>query len=229
MHRARVTEGGLELLEEVRDVAKAPTVTVWIAQPGGRSDEAVEKLTELGVARIGGLVTDLLKGSLTQTRMERWRRCAEAAAKQSKQVQVPEIMRIAKFAEVLSPEAIVLNQDGASGGLADRVVGRRAATLRSARSQVSRRPSCGWAGNAAGRRRHVRPVVLRTETAAIVAAALTLPGDAFAGVDVVRGRVPRLQGQRWPTPRPSVSGWPPTAMPRPAPPVPLRPSSPPAV
>ena len=38
-------------------VAKAPTVTVWIAQPGGRSDEAVEKLTELGVARIGGLVT----------------------------------------------------------------------------------------------------------------------------------------------------------------------------
>ena len=149
VHLARITEGGLELLEEVRDVAKAPTVTVWIAQPGGRSDEAVEKLTELGVARIGGLVTDLLKGSFTQTRVERWKRVAEAAAKQSKQVQVPEIMGIAKFAEVLSPEAIVLNQDGASGGLADRVVGRRAATLLVGPSPASRTPSSSWRASAA--------------------------------------------------------------------------------
>ena len=181
VHRARVTEGGLELLEEVRDVAKAPTVTVWIAQPGGRSDEAVEKLTELGVARIGGLVTDLLKGSFTQTRVERWKRVAEAAAKQSKQVQVPEIMGIAKFAEVLSPEAIVLNQDGASGGLADRVVGRRAATLLIGPEPGFSDAELRLAGERGVAVATFGPVVLRTETAAIVAAALTLREMGFLG------------------------------------------------
>ncbi len=48
---ARVSSRGLTLMEEVEPVAKAPAVTVWIAQPGARSDAAVEKLTELGVAR----------------------------------------------------------------------------------------------------------------------------------------------------------------------------------
>ena len=66
-------------------MTQAPTLTVWIAQPGARSDDAVEKLTELGVARIGALRSDLLKGSFTSARLARWERVAEAAAKQSKQ------------------------------------------------------------------------------------------------------------------------------------------------
>ena len=181
VHRARVVAGGLELLEEVRDVAKAPTVTVWIAQPGARSDEAVEKLTELGVARIGGLVTDLLKGSFTQTRVERWKRVAEAAAKQSKQVRVPEIMGIAKYADVLSPEAIVLNQEGASGGLADRVVGRRSATLLIGPEPGFSDAELRLAGERGVAVATFGPVVLRTETAAIVAAALTLREMGFLG------------------------------------------------
>ena len=156
VHRARVTEGGLELLEEVRDVAKAPTVTVWIAQPGGRSDEAVEKLTELGVARIGGLVTDLLKGSFTQTRVERWKRVAEAAAKQSKQVQVPEIMGIAEVRR-----GVVARGHRAQPG---RRVGRpRRPDRRAPRSDAADRPRARLLGRraAAGgrarrRRRHVR-------------------------------------------------------------------------
>ncbi len=52
---ARVTGEGLRLTEEVAAVAEAPAVTVWIAQPGSRSDAAVEKLTELGVSAIGAL------------------------------------------------------------------------------------------------------------------------------------------------------------------------------
>src|SRR3954467_9499265 len=99
VYRARVRSDGCELIEEVESLPNAPSVTVWIAQPGARSDEAVEKLTELGVARIGGLVTDLLKGGFTGARVERWTRVADAAAKQSKQVQVPEIMGTAKFAD----------------------------------------------------------------------------------------------------------------------------------
>ena len=49
--------------------------------------------------------------------MERWRRVAEAAAKQSKQARLPEVLGVAGYADVLSPEAVVLSHEGASGGL----------------------------------------------------------------------------------------------------------------
>ena len=174
-------------------MTEAPTVTVWIAQPGARSDEAVEKLTELGVARIGGLVTGLLKGSFTTARMERWRRVAEAAAKQSKQARVPEVMGMSAYADVFSPDAIVLSHEGASGGLADRIVGRRQATLLIGPEPGFSDAELPLAGERGVAVATFGPVVLRTETAAIVAAALTLREMGFLG-DVVRGRVPRLQG-----------------------------------
>ena len=179
-YRARVTAGGLELLEEI-DVVTAPPVTVWLAQPGGRSDDAVEKLTELGVARIGAMRCELLKGEFTDARIERWRRVAAAAAKQSKQAQVPEVLPVADYADVLSPEAVVLSHTGASGGLADRIVGRRGATL-----LIGPEPGFSEAELDLARSRGVAvatfgPVVLRTETAAIVAAALALREMGFLG------------------------------------------------
>jgi 16S rRNA (uracil1498-N3)-methyltransferase len=178
---ARVAAAGVELVEEVDAVAKAPSVTVWIAQPGARSDEAVEKLTELGVARIGALRSDLLKTGFTASRIERWRRVAEAAAKQSKQAKVPDILGIVPYADVLSPEAVVLSHEGASGGLADRIVGRRSATL-----LIGPEPGFSDAELELARSRGVAvatfgPVVLRTETAAIVAAALALREMGFLG------------------------------------------------
>ena len=180
VHLARVVAGGLELVEEIDSVA-APIVTVWIAQPGARSDSAVEKLTELGVARIGALRTELLKGRFTPSRLERWRRVAEAAAKQSKQARIPEVLEPAEYADVLSPEAVVLSHEGASGGLADRIVGRRQTTLligpepgfSDVELELAR--SSGVAVATFG------PVVLRTETAAIVAAALALREMGFLG------------------------------------------------
>jgi len=180
VHEARVVPGGLELVKEIVAVA-APTVTVWIAQPGGRSDSAVEKLTELGVARIGALRTDLLKGRFTPARIERWRRVAEAAAKQSKQARVPEVLEPAGYADVLSPEAVVLSAEGASGGLADRIVGRRQTTL-----LIGPEPGFSEAELELARASGVAvatfgPVVLRTETAAIVAAALALREMGFLG------------------------------------------------
>ena len=180
VHEARVVPGGLELVKEIAAVA-APTVTVWIAQPGGRSDSAVEKLTELGVARIGALRTDLLKGRFTPARIERWRRVAEAAAKQSKQARVPDVLEPAAYADVLSPEAVVLSAEGASGGLADRIVGRRQTTL-----LIGPEPGFSEAELELARASGVAvatfgPVVLRTETAAIVAAALALREMGFLG------------------------------------------------
>ncbi len=179
-YRARVTAGGLELLEEIA-VVTAPPVTVWLAQPGGRSDDAVEKLTELGVARIGAMRCELLKGEFTASRIERWRRVAAAAAKQSKQAEVPEVLPVADYADVLSPEAVVLSHTGASGGLADRIVGRRGATL-----LIGPEPGFSEAELELARSRGVAvatfgPVVLRTETAAIVAAALALREMGFLG------------------------------------------------
>ena len=180
VHEARVVSGGLELVKEIAAVA-APTVTVWIAQPGGRSDSAVEKLTELGVARIGALRTDLLKGRFTPARIERWRRVAEAAAKQSKQARVPDVLEPAGYADVLSPEAVVLSAEGASGGLADRIVGRRQTTL-----LIGPEPGFSEAELELARASGVAvatfgPVVLRTETAAIVAASLALREMGFLG------------------------------------------------
>jgi 16S rRNA (uracil1498-N3)-methyltransferase len=178
---ARVTAGGLELGEEVTQVSAAPTLTVWIAQPGARSDEAVEKLTELGVARIGALRSDLLKGSFTSARLARWERIAEAAAKQSRQRRPPELLGVSPYADVLSPEAVVLSNEGASGGLTDRIVGRRSATL-----LIGPEPGFSPPELELARERGVAvatfgPVVLRTETAAIVAAALALGEMGFLG------------------------------------------------
>lgn len=179
-YRARVVAGGLELEEEI-DVVTTPPITVWLAQPGGRSDDAVEKLTELGVARIGALRSRLLKGEFTDARTERWRRVAAAAAKQSKQAGVPEILAPADYADVLSPEAVVLSHTGASGGLADRIVGRRQATL-----LIGPEPGFSEEELDLARSRGVAvatfgPVVLRTETAAVVAAALALREMGFLG------------------------------------------------
>lgn len=179
-YRARVTAGGLELVEEI-DIVIAPPVTVWLAQPGGRSDDAVEKLTELGVARIGAMRCRLLKGEFTDARIERWRRVAAAAAKQSKQARVPDVLPAADYADVLSPEAVVLSHTGASGGLADRIVGRRGATL-----LIGPEPGFSEDELELARSRGVAvatfgPVVLRTETAAIVAAALALREMGFLG------------------------------------------------
>lgn len=179
-YRARVAPGGLELMEEI-DVVSAPPVTVWLAQPGGRSDGAVEKLTELGVARIGALRTRALKGEFTPARIERWRRVAAAAAKQSKQARVPEVLDVTDYPDVLSPDAVVLSHTGASGGLADRIVGRRQATL-----LIGPEPGFSDEELALARARGVAvatfgPVVLRTETAAVVAAALALREMGFLG------------------------------------------------
>jgi 16S rRNA (uracil1498-N3)-methyltransferase len=179
---ARVTTtGGLELIEEIDAMTQVPAITVWIAQPGGRSDDAVEKLTELGVSRIGAMRSELLKGMFTDKRLDRWRRVAEAAAKQSKQTRVPDVIGVSDFEDVLSPEAVVLSHTGASGGLADRIVGRRSATL-----LIGPEPGFSEQELELARGRGVAvatfgPVVLRTETAAVVAAALALREMGFLG------------------------------------------------
>ena len=81
--------------EEVR-------VTLYQAVPKGRHmDLVVEKATELGVMRIVPMTTErgAVKLSEGDGKTRRWRRVAEAAARQSLQLRVPEVAEVVPFAE----------------------------------------------------------------------------------------------------------------------------------
>jgi 16S rRNA (uracil1498-N3)-methyltransferase len=169
VHRARVAEDGLELLEPLAGRPTAPPVAVWLAQAGARADTAVEKLTELGVARIGALVCERSKDA--RPRLERWRRVAEAAAKQSGRDELPAIEGPGAFGEVVGPEAIVLAAGGrplgelVGGGGATLLVGPEAG-FSDAELALARAAGAGVAGLGTPR--------LRSETAAVVGAAFAL-------------------------------------------------------
>jgi 16S rRNA (uracil1498-N3)-methyltransferase len=77
-------------------------VVLYQAVPKGRHmDLVVEKAVELGVSRIVPLSTErsvvrLLEGD---EKARRWRRVAEAAARQSLRLRIPEVAELASFAE----------------------------------------------------------------------------------------------------------------------------------
>jgi 16S rRNA (uracil1498-N3)-methyltransferase len=163
----RVRLGALVALRSDR-----PAPAVWIGSGGGRADLAVEKLTELGVREIGALVCEGTRGAF---RLDRWARVASAAGRQSKRVDVPVLAGPSPFAEVVGrPGAIVLDHEaedavpfeappdallliGPESGLSE---GERA-LARAAGAPLAR------LGDG---------VVLRSETAAIVAAAVAAFG-----------------------------------------------------
>jgi 16S rRNA (uracil1498-N3)-methyltransferase len=67
-------------------------LTLYEAVPkGGRMDLLVEKATEIGATRIVPLVTERGIARPRGGKVERWRRVAEAAARQSLRVGVPEV------------------------------------------------------------------------------------------------------------------------------------------
>lgn len=68
---------------------------------GGRMDLVVEKATEVGATRIVPLVTERGIVSPRGGKVERWRRVAEAAARQSLRLRVPEVAEPVSFAEAV--------------------------------------------------------------------------------------------------------------------------------
>jgi 16S rRNA (uracil1498-N3)-methyltransferase len=165
--------GGLVRLRSLVAVrSPRPAPAVWIGSGGGRADIAVEKLTELGVREIGALLCERTSG---QFRLDRWARVASAAGRQSKRMDVPALAGPTPFADVVGlPGAIVLDHEaedavpfsappdavlliGPESGLSDaeRALARHHGT-------PLQRLGDG--------------VVLRSETAAIVAAAIAAFG-----------------------------------------------------
>lgn len=162
--------GTLILGEELAAQPGLAPIRVLLAQSGPRADDAVEKLVELGVAEIGPL---LAAGRRREARTDRWERIAAGAAAQAKLARIPTIIAPVGYAEALAGGAIVCSHEEHDTPLeaALAAVGRPVTLLIG--------PEAGFsAAELAEARVASCPIValgttvLRTETAAIVAAAL---------------------------------------------------------
>jgi 16S rRNA (uracil1498-N3)-methyltransferase len=166
-------------IEELAALACA--LTVGLPPPRGeRADWAVEKLTEVGVARIVWITTERTLERHGR-RSERWQRVATAAATQSRRATLPELDGPVPFESLLEYEtdarwigdargaplttatsplpASALLAVGPEGGFTD--------------DELTRAEQAGY------RRVCLGPLVLRVETAAVVGAGIIL-NDAGA-------------------------------------------------
>ncbi len=166
------------LVESISSPEREPPLrlTVGLAVlKGDRFEVALQKLTELGVARIVPLLTERSVVSFDDARgwlkrADRYARISREAAEQSERVRLPDIAEPTAFAEFLNQQpAIVLLERAASVPIGDILPGSTAA--------IAIGPEGGWseqeqrqiAESAAGTATLGR-LILRAETAAIVAA-----------------------------------------------------------
>lgn len=92
----KICEDAVEfsLYEEVAATESLPLIFVMSIIRFERMEWAIEKLTELGIARIVPIIAQRSEKHLTQAaakRVERWRRIAHESAQQSRRSSVPEI------------------------------------------------------------------------------------------------------------------------------------------
>jgi 16S rRNA (uracil1498-N3)-methyltransferase len=88
------------ILEALEAPEEGGEISLYQAVPkGGRMDLVVEKATEVGMTRIVPLVTQRGIVEPGGGKVERWRRVAEAAARQSLRMGVPEVLGPLPFAE----------------------------------------------------------------------------------------------------------------------------------
>jgi len=81
-------------------------LTIACAIPkGSRLDEVIDHLTQLGVARIIPMLTERVVVKLdsagAESRLKRWRKIAQSAARQSQQTRIPVIEPVADFEDVV--------------------------------------------------------------------------------------------------------------------------------
>jgi 16S rRNA (uracil1498-N3)-methyltransferase len=152
-------------------------VTLYQAVPKGRHmDLVVEKATELGAQRIVPLSTERGVVSLSEGngKVQRWRRVAEAAARQSLRLCVPEVGEVVPFSEAVREAGgtgVLLHNRPGLPPLEDVVMGGHAVGLFVG-------PEGGWsegelaiAEESGLRCALLGPYRLRSETAGMVAVA----------------------------------------------------------
>lgn len=164
------------VLEELEVGFEELAVTLYQAVPkGGRMDLVVEKATEAGATRVVPLLTEHGEVNPREGKLDRWRRVAEAAARQSLRLRVPEVPEPVTFGAALreSGEAgVLLHNDPDAGDVEDAV--RPGACLFVG-------PEGGWSEEELEEAREagvsvagLGPYRLRSETAGVVAVARAL-------------------------------------------------------
>ena len=175
---AGLREGGeAVVLEELAAPDATDTeVSLYQAVPkGGRMDLVVEKATEVGATSIVPLLTDRGVVNPREGKVDRWRRVAEAAARQSLRLGVPEVSDPVPFSEAVArvgEKGVLLHNDPGIPSV-EAVVGTSAGLFVG--------PEGGWsegelrlAGDAGMPLGSMGPYRLRSETAGIVAVARAL-------------------------------------------------------
>ncbi len=164
--------GEVVLNEEIARQHSLVPIRVLLAQSGPRADDAVEKLVELGVAEISPL---LASGRRREARTDRWQRIAEGAAAQAKLAMIPTIGAPVAYRDALVPGAIVCSHEHDDSSLSDALAGLASPIT------LLIGPEAGFSDEEFGTAQQAGvPIVrfgqtvLRTETAAVVFAALVI-------------------------------------------------------
>jgi 16S rRNA (uracil1498-N3)-methyltransferase len=167
-------------LGELIPVSSSPQITLALSIfKFDRMEWAIEKCTELGVARIVPIIASRTESHLATAaarRVERWQRIARQAAEQSRRSSIPELSQPLKLKDVLawpSSTRILLSESEKDHTLKD--------ALQSVTSDVilALGPEGGWTDSELAQFREagwlsasLGDTVLRAETAAIAAIAI---------------------------------------------------------
>lgn len=185
----RLTDVGDEVsgeLVEYLPVVPMPRVTlVQGLAKGEKMDQIVRQVTELGVRRVVPFVAERsvvrLEGAKAAARVERWRRIAEEAAKQSQRSDVPEVTSLATVGglhDVLADSVVLVcweesHAEGITAALAESAVNADVAVVVGPEGGLTAQEVSIFEGDGA-RVVSLGDTILRTETAGVVACALAI-------------------------------------------------------
>jgi len=180
IHDGRVD---LELGEEVCAHCSANVTLLLSIFKFDRMEWAIEKCTELGVAKIVPVIarrTDAHLAAASAKRVERWRKIALQAAEQSRRSAVAEIptpMRVQEAVKLAGAPRILLNESEQEDSLREVLSAYRGEN----EILLAIGPEGGWAEgerqlfiNEGWISASLGPTILRVETAAIAATAITM-------------------------------------------------------
>jgi 16S rRNA (uracil1498-N3)-methyltransferase len=143
-----------------------------------RMEWAIEKCTELGVARIVPLIaarTEAHLATAAEKRVERWRRIAKQASEQSRRTSPPEIadpIKFKDFVAAIEGSRVVLSEVEQEISLRDAIIQGDSLILAFGpeggwkEQELAAFASAGWKSASLG------PTILRAETAVIAAVAV---------------------------------------------------------